>query len=72
MRHSEPALLPENASPANPIPSPGDEGGRALEALHKRTIEPVFAIMDSPKGFRQFSSRVGKKVAAEWVPVCLA
>ena len=38
--------------------------GRALYALRKQTPEPVFGIIKSVLGFRQFSLRGLEKVAA--------
>ena len=46
--------------------------GRAIYALRKQTVEPVFGIIKSVMGFRQFSLRGLKKVGAEWTLVCLA
>jgi len=41
-------------------------------ALRKQTVEPVFGIIKSVLGFRQFSLRGLKKVTGEWTLVCLA
>ena len=41
-------------------------------ALRKQTVEPVFGIIKSVMGFRQFSLRGLKKVSGEWTLVCLA
>lgn len=46
--------------------------GKALYALRKQTVEPVFGIIKSVMGFRQFSVRGLKKVQNEWNLVCLA
>ena len=46
--------------------------GKALYALRKQTVEPVFGIIKSVMGFRQFSVRGLKKVGNEWNLVCLA
>jgi hypothetical protein len=40
--------------------------------LRKQTVEPVFGIIKSMMGFRQFSVRGLKKVTGEWNLVCLA
>jgi len=40
--------------------------GRALYALRKQTPEPVFGIIKSVLGFRQFSMRGLEKVRGEW------
>ncbi|MDR3298655.1 MAG: transposase, partial [Candidatus Accumulibacter sp.] len=45
---------------------------RALYALRKQTVEPVFGIIKSVLGFRQFSLRGLSKVTGEWTLVCLA
>ena len=46
--------------------------GRAAYARRKQTVEPVFGIIKSVLGFRQFSLRGLKKVTGEWMLVCLA
>ena len=46
--------------------------GRALYALRKQTPEPVFGIIKSVMGFRQFSLRGLDKVTGEWNLVTLA
>lgn len=46
--------------------------GRATYALRKQIVEPVFGIIKSVMGFRQFSMRGLKKVSGEWDLVCLA
>ncbi len=46
--------------------------GRAAYALRKQTVEPVFGIIKSVLGFRQFLLRGLVKVQAEWMLVCLA
>lgn len=46
--------------------------GRALYALRKQTPEPVFGIIKSAMGFRQFSLRGLDKVKGEWRLVTLA
>lgn len=47
------------------------KAGRALYELRKQTVEPVFGIIKSVMGFRQFSLRGLKKVSGEWCLVCL-
>ena len=72
-RHSEPAPLPENATPVQTLSHRlKTRAGRALYALRKQTVEPVFGIIKSVMGFRQFSLRGLKKVSGEWTLVCLA
>jgi transposase len=46
--------------------------GRAAYALRKQTVEPVFGIIKSVMGFRQFLLRGLENVQAEWTLVCLA
>jgi transposase len=46
--------------------------GRALYALRKQTPEPVFGIIKSVLGFRQFSMRGLDKARAEWSLVTMA
>ncbi len=46
--------------------------GRNLYKLRQQTVEPVFGIIKSVLGFRQFRLRGRAKVALEWTLVCLA
>jgi transposase len=46
--------------------------GQAIYRLRKCTVEPVIGIIKEILGFRQFSLRGLKKVAGEWLLVCLA
>jgi transposase len=72
-RHSEPPALPENATPLQTMAHRlKTKAGRALYALRKQTVEPVFGIIKSVMGFRQFSLRGLTKVSGEWTLVCLA
>jgi len=72
-RHSEPPALPEDASPMQTMAHRlKTKAGRAAYALRKQTVEPVFGIIKSVMGFRQFSLRGLKKVTGEWNLVCLA
>lgn len=48
------------------------EAGRALYALRKQTVEPVFGIIKYVMGLRQFSMRGLDKVAGEWTLATLA
>jgi len=48
------------------------EIGRALYRLRKMTVEPVFGIIKSAMGFRQFLLRGLEKVEGEWALVCSA
>jgi hypothetical protein len=66
-----------------PPPEPGDavaqmkhrlktRAGRADYGLRKQTVEPVFGIMKSVMGFRQFLLRGLEAVDAEWSMVTMA
>jgi len=46
--------------------------GKALYKLRQQTVEPVFGIIKSVLGFRQFRLRGREKVSLEWTLVCLA
>ena len=46
--------------------------GRAKYKLRQQTVEPVFGIIKSVLGFRQFLLRGLQKVELEWQLVCLA
>ena len=46
--------------------------GKAAYAIRKQTVEPVFGIIKSVMGFRQFSLRGLRKVTGEWNLLCLA
>jgi hypothetical protein len=46
--------------------------GRALYALRKQTPDPVFGIINSVLGFRQFFLRGIEKVRGEWSLVTMA
>ena len=72
-RHTEPAVLPDNATPMQAMAHKlKTKAGRAAYALRKQTVEPVFGIIKSVMGFRQFLLRGLNKVSGEWALVCLA
>jgi transposase len=48
------------------------KAGRAAYALRKQTVEPVFGVIKSAMGFRQFLLRGLDNVRNEWTLVCLA
>jgi len=48
------------------------QAGRALYALRKQTVEPVFGIIKHVMGFRQFTLRGLDKVSGEWRLVALS
>ena len=74
--------LEKRADP--PAPAPGasaaavmahrlsTQAGRALYALRKQTIEPVFGIIKAALGFARFSLRGLGKARTEWTLVTLA
>jgi hypothetical protein len=65
-------------APANPTPLEAmahrlaSPEGRHLYALRKQTPEPVFGIIKSVMGFRQFSLRGREKAKGEWTLVTMA
>ena len=72
-RHSEPAALPEHATAVQKMAHKlKTKVGRTMYALRKQTVEPVFGIIKSVMGFRQFSMRGLNKVRGEWSLVCMA
>ena len=72
-RFSEPAPCPENATPVEKMKHTlKTQAGKARYALRKQTVEPVFGIIKSVMGFRQFLLRGLEKVGHEWTLVCLA
>lgn len=74
-RFTEPELPPEEEQ-ATPLTRMAHrlktKAGRATYALRKQTVEPVFGIIKSVMGFRQFLLRGLKQVTGEWRLVCLA
>lgn len=48
------------------------KAGRALYAVRKSTVEPVFGIIKNVMGFRQFSMRGLEHVTGEWTLVSIA
>jgi transposase len=46
--------------------------GKGLYKLRQQTVEPVFGIIKSALGFRQFLLRGIQNVSTEWTLVCLA
>src|SRR6201987_1202872 len=72
------AFAPTRAAPPKPTPVEAmayrlkTPAGRALYALRKQTPEPVFGLIKSVLGFRQFSLRGLEKVPGEWSLVTMA
>ena len=72
-RFTEPAPLADDASAVETMKHRlTTRAGRAAYALRKQTVEPVFGIIKSIMGFRQFLLRGLEKVQNEWTLVCLA
>jgi transposase len=72
-RFTEPAPLPEDATAMQAMTHRlSTIAGKAAYAIRKQTVEPVFGIIKSVMGFRQFSLRGLRKVTGEWHLVCLA
>ena len=72
-RFTEPAPLPEGAGSVEAMKQRlKTRAGRAAYALRKQTVEPVFGIIKSVMGFRQFLLRGLENVSNEWTLVCLA
>ncbi len=72
-RFEEPAPLPDDATPLQTMAHRlKTRAGRAAYALRKQTVEPVFGIIKSVMGFRQFMLRGLDNVSNEWTLVCLA
>ncbi len=72
-RHSEPLPLPTDATPMQAMAHKlKTKAGRAAYALRKQTVEPVFGIIKSVMGFRQFLLRGLARARGEWSLVCLA
>lgn len=80
--HHHPDVF-DRFAPDDPLPKTDDQvvlmkhqlttqTGRALYALRKQTVEPVFGIIKHVMGFRQFSMRGLDKVAGEWTLATLA
>lgn len=72
-RFTEPPALKADATPMQAMTHRLTTlAGRATYAIRKQTVEPVFGIIKSVMGFRQFSLRGLRKVTGEWNLVCLA
>ena len=72
-RFTEPAALAEPASALERMKHRLKTiEGRKLYALRKQTVEPVFGIIKSAMGFRQFLLRALDSVRGEWSLVTMA
>ena len=69
----EPEPLPSGASATEVMRHRlRTSAGKTLYKLRQQTVEPVFGIIKSVLGFRQFRLRGREKVSLEWTLVCLA
>ena len=72
-RFADPPPPPENPTPVQAMAHRlQTRAGRDLYALRKQTPEPVFGIIKSVMGFRQFMLRGIDKVRGEWRLVTMA
>lgn len=72
-RFTEPPPICETASPVDRMRHRiATRMGRAIYALRKQTVEPVFGIIKEVLGFRRFSLRGFEATSAEWTLVCIA
>ena len=72
-RFQEPAELPAHPTPMERLTHRLQTGvGRAAYALRKQRVEPVFGIIKSVMGLRQFLTRGLDNVQNEWTLVCLS
>jgi transposase len=80
--HRSVADLEKKPEPAAPAPGTSvsevmrqrlqTSAGKQLYKLRQQTVEPIFGIIKSVLGFRQFLLRGKAKVSTEWTLVCLA
>lgn len=72
-RFKKPEPIPEDADNVTKMKYRLEsEEGKAVYALRKSTVEPVFGIIKSALGYRQFLRRGLENVNAEWMLVSLA
>jgi transposase len=72
-RFSEPPPLPDDADAVTKLKHRlKTVAGKAIYAMRKSTVEPVFGIIKSVMGFRSFLLRGFKSVQAEWTLACIA
>ena len=72
-RFSEPPALPPDAAPGAKMRHKlRTRAGRAIYALRKQVVEPVFGIIKEAMGFRRFMLRGLPHVQGEWSLVCLS
>ena len=69
----EPAPLPADANPKEKMAHRLQTSvGKQLYKPRKQIVEPVFGIIKSVLGFRQFLLRGREKVSLEWLLVCVS
>ena len=72
-RFAEPDPLPEGADSVTQMKHRlKTQAGRAIYAIRKCTVEPVFGIIKAVMGFREFLLRGVESVRGEWNLVCMA
>lgn len=72
-RFQEPGPLPDDVDPVDAMKHRlRTQSGKAVYATRKSTVEPVFGIIKSVMGFRQFLLRGLDAVEGEWNLVCIA
>ena len=72
-RFCDDPVAPENPTPVEAMAHQlKTRAGRDLYALRKQIPEPVFGVIKSAMGFRQFSLRGIEKVRGEWRLVTMA
>jgi transposase len=77
-KHHETPVAAESAAPSPEASAKekmkhklGSAAGKALYAARKQIVEPVFGMIKSARGIRQFLLRGLEKVSAEWQLICL-
>ena len=72
-RFNEPFSIPDNADSVIRLKHRlKTRAGKAIYAIRKSTVEPVFGIIKEVMGFRQFLLRGFEAVQGEWDLVCIA
>jgi transposase len=72
-RFSEPSPLPPDADAGAKMRHKlRTRSGRAVYALRKQVVEPIFGIIKEVLGFRRFLLRGLRSVQGEWSLVCMA
>lgn len=66
-----PASSPEASAKDKMRQKLGSAAGKALYAARKQIVEPVFGMIKSARGIREFLLRGLEKVSGEWQLICL-